>query len=117
MWRGLGLARAGPRLWPVAIAVPVAVAAISYLVAWRLGIVKSITVLGVSVIFLIITVSVTTVVVLREELGWRGYLLPRFQQLTTRPGWAILPAAAYAAKARLTKRLGVTVNGSSPSPT
>jgi membrane protease YdiL (CAAX protease family) len=97
IWTGLGLNRAGVRLWPVAVAVPLAVAATCYLTAWQLGFVKPAAALGVSVISLIINLSVTTVLMLGEELGWRGYLLPRIQQLTSRPGGAILTATAHGA--------------------
>ena len=93
VWNGLGLDRAGVRLWPVAVAVPVAIAATSYVIAWGLGMAKPI---GVGVVSLIINVSMATVLVLGEELGWRGYLLPRIQQLTSRPGGAVLTAIAHA---------------------
>jgi hypothetical protein len=45
VWEQLGVARAGIRLWPIAVAVPVAVAATSYLIAWRLALVKPVAVL------------------------------------------------------------------------
>ena len=71
VWTGLGVfqIQSGGRLWPVAIAIPMAVAASSYLVAWRLGMVKPIAVLGISVILLIITASVTAVVVMGRLFG------------------------------------------------
>jgi len=97
IWIGLGLNRAGARLWPVAAAVPLGVAAAGYGIAWGLGLVERLTVAGISAVSLLINVAVTTVLVLGEELGWRGYLLPRIQQLTSRPGGAILTAIAHAA--------------------
>jgi membrane protease YdiL (CAAX protease family) len=97
VWTGLGLTRVGVRLWPVAVAVPIAVAATSYLVISRLGMGKPIALSDLSGFSLLINVSVATVLVLGEELGWRGYLLPRVQQLTTRPAGAILTAVAHAA--------------------
>jgi uncharacterized protein len=97
IWSGLGLNRAGLRLWPIAIAVPVAVAATTYAIARALALMKPAAVLGVSAVAVFINVSVTTVLVLGEELGWRGYLLPRIQQLTSRPRGAILTAIIHAA--------------------
>ncbi len=97
VWTGLGLTRVGVRLWPVAVAVPIAVAATSYLVISRLGMGNPIALSDLSGFSILINVSVATVLVLGEELGWRGYLLPRVQQLTTRPAGAILTAVAHAA--------------------
>jgi membrane protease YdiL (CAAX protease family) len=46
---------------------------------------------------LIIVAAIAAVVMLGEEVGWRGFLLPRMQQLTTPRRAAILTAAAHAA--------------------
>jgi len=97
VWTGLGLSRAGLRLWPAAVAVPVIVSAIGYAVSSGLGLVQPPTVAGVDVVSMLISVCVATVLVLGEELAWRGFLLPRIQQLTTRSAGAILTAVAHAA--------------------
>ena len=97
VWRGLGLNRAGFRLWPAAIAVPAVAAAVGYAVASGLGLMQAFSVIRSSLPTLIIVAAIATVVVLGEEVGWRGFLLPRMQQLTTPRNAAILTAAAHAA--------------------
>ena len=76
VWRGLGLNRAGFRLWPAAIAVPAVAAAVGYAVASGLGLMQAFSVIRSSLPTLIIVAGITTVVVLGEEVGWRGFLLP-----------------------------------------
>ena len=95
-WRGLGLNRAGFRLWPAAIAVPAFTSAISYAVASRLGLMQEFSAIRSSLPTLIISAAIATVVVLGEEVGWRGFLLPRIQQLTVPRNAAILTGAAHA---------------------
>ena len=85
-WASLGLHRLGIRGWPLAILVPVAVVGVAYACVWATGIATYndpgldasgwAVGLGQSIagnlVFATLTFS------LAEELGWRGYLLPRF---------------------------------------
>ena len=50
IWKGLGLNRAGVRLWPVAVAVPLAVAAAGYGIARGLGLVERLAIPGASAV-------------------------------------------------------------------
>ena len=97
VWRGLGLNRAGFRLWPAAIAVPAAASAICYTVASGLGLMQELSAIRSSLPTLIVSAAIATVVVLGEEVGWRGFLLPRIQRLTVPWNAAILTGAAHAA--------------------
>jgi uncharacterized protein len=85
-WASLGLHRSGIRGWPIAILVPVAVVGIAYTFVWATGIAMyhdpGLDAWGWTIglgqgiagnlVFATLTFS------LAEEIGWRGYLLPRF---------------------------------------
>jgi uncharacterized protein len=85
-WASLGLHRTGLTGWPLAILVPVAVVGVAYAFVWAAGIAAykdpgldaSGWVSGLAqgiagnIVFATLTFS------LAEEIGWRGYLLPRF---------------------------------------
>jgi membrane protease YdiL (CAAX protease family) len=94
LWRGIGLGRAGFKAWPAAIAVPFVLCAGAYGTALAIGAGR----LGVDladatpswVINLIVTLVTGTVIFLGEEIGWRGFLLPRFQQLTSKRRAAVV---------------------------
>jgi len=90
LWGSLGLKRSGRNLWPFAVLVPMLLAGSAYGAALVLGVADlrspDITAGGAAVwtVNLLATVVFMTVLFLGEELGWRAYLLPRIQQLTSR---------------------------------
>jgi membrane protease YdiL (CAAX protease family) len=84
-WADLGLHRFGLKSWPIAILVPTVVVGLAYTVAWAAGVAAyndpgldaigwpaglAQGILG-NVVIATLTFSIA------EEIGWRGYLLPR----------------------------------------
>jgi membrane protease YdiL (CAAX protease family) len=89
LWRTFGLRHLGLRSWPVAIAIPVLVVLIlPWGIATMLGF-ASFTGFEPSVPSWLLNtifteIAIITFLALGEEIGWRGYLLPRVQQLLPR---------------------------------
>ncbi|HEY4631951.1 MAG TPA: type II CAAX endopeptidase family protein [Blastococcus sp.] len=101
LWRGIGLGRAGFRAWPAAIVLPMLLCAGAYGTALvigagrlHLGEFSGAAVPDWTANF-VVSLLIGTVIILGEEIGWRGYLLPRFQQVTTRRRAAVATGFAH----------------------
>jgi len=96
IWRGLGLGRSGLRYWPVAIGIPTLAAALCYAVAFGLGAAQPLSQVQLGIVGVLINLAVTVVFVLTEEVGWRGFLLPRVQRLTSPRNAAVATGFGHA---------------------
>jgi membrane protease YdiL (CAAX protease family) len=98
LWRSIGLGRGrGPlSAWLVALGIPVVLATLAYGAALALGVAKlgPVTINAASVgewaINLIAALVFGTLIFVFEEIGWRGFLLPRFQQLISKRRAAVV---------------------------
>jgi membrane protease YdiL (CAAX protease family) len=92
-WQSLGLHRAGFRGWGLALLLPLVVLGLSYSLVWGLGLARLVipdTIEGTPVNFvfplllLAFIAKKTITSSLGEELGWRGYFLPRLAAIGAR---------------------------------
>jgi len=98
VWAGLGLRRAGLRFWPAALLVPAAAALFAFGTASALGLVdRGDAPWSTPLVSALTGSTLGALLVLPEELGWRGFLLPRLQQLTSARTGALLTGLAHAA--------------------
>ena len=96
LWGSFGLNRSGKQTWVFALVVPMLMAASAYGVALVMDVAQlrefEITAAGFGSwsLNLVATLAFMSVLFLAEEIGWRGYMLPRVQQLTSRRRAAVL---------------------------
>jgi len=100
-WAGVGLRLPTLRGLLFAIALPAAVASASFAIALALGVVSLRGVVngdpGPVVVNVAVAVAVFSVVFLGEEIGWRGYLLPRLATVMSGRRAALATGAVHAA--------------------
>jgi membrane protease YdiL (CAAX protease family) len=96
LWRGIGLGSSGVRSWLPALFLPLLLCGAAYGTALLLGagelrdINLTPSAVGGWAANAAVGLVVMTVVIMGEEIGWRGFLLPRVQQLTTRRKAAVV---------------------------
>ncbi len=96
LWAGLGLRRLGTRSWLPALLLPFLLCGAAYGTAVLIGAGEltgvDITAAAVPdwILNLVVSLAIMTVVILGEEIGWRGFLLPRMQELTDRRRAAVI---------------------------
>ena len=83
LWRSFRLRRAGLRSWGWALGVPILLCGAAFGAALLVGAGH------------LQTIPFMMVLLMGEEIGWRGFLLPRVQQLTTRRRAAVLTGFAH----------------------
>jgi uncharacterized protein len=99
VWAGVGFNPRRGRGLLIAVVGPAVVIAVSFSVAAAFGVVRFPTPgpgFGSAVLSLAITTMIFTVVLLGEEIGWRGYLLFRLGELTSGRRAAVLTGAFHA---------------------
>ena len=101
LWRGLGLNSLGLRSWLPALFLPFLLCGAAYGTALAIGAgrladlhITSAGALDWS-LNLVVGLVLMTVVILGEEIGWRGFLLPRVQELTDKRRAAVLTGFAH----------------------
>lgn len=84
-WSELGLRRIGWRVLPLTFGGPLLILAISYGIVWATGVAQVQLPGGFSVLLLnaAMNFGVALIFCLGEEIGWRGYLLPKLMSFGT----------------------------------
>jgi uncharacterized protein len=75
-WTALGAGRLGTRFWPVAVALPLALLAVSEATVRLAGLATGHLPSGSDALIQLANLPIMLVIVFFEEIGWRGYLGP-----------------------------------------
>ena len=97
LWRSTGVGRSGARTWGSAFGLPLLLCGGAFAVALLVGAghVRPLHITGVSVLDFMINFAATLLVIMCEELGWRGFMLPRVQELTDKRRAALITGFAH----------------------
>jgi membrane protease YdiL (CAAX protease family) len=96
LWAGLGLRRLGVKTWLPALLLPFLLCGAAYGTALVIGAGElgdvDITAAGALdwTLNLLVGLVVVTVIIMGEEIGWRGFVLPRVQELTDKRRAAVV---------------------------
>jgi uncharacterized protein len=86
-WRSLGLHRAGLRWWSFALVAPLIVMTVVYGIVWSIGVGNPAMPEGFTPVSLLlemlVSLVISTLFAIGEEIGFRGYLLPQLVHLGT----------------------------------
>lgn len=86
-WRTLGLHRSGFRTWGFALVAPLVAVGAAYVISWIAGVASPAMPGGFTpftfLLELVASLVISTAFSLGEEIGFRGYLLPRLTHLGT----------------------------------
>lgn len=96
LWRGIGIGRAGVSTWGSALVVPLLICGGAFGAALLVGAghLRPLHITGFTAsnfaLNTVINFAVMMVVLMGEEIGWRGFMLPRIQQLTSKRRAAVV---------------------------
>jgi membrane protease YdiL (CAAX protease family) len=100
IWRGVGFRPAGRSSWPAAVAFPLFFLLVAYGAALLLRVADlrhfSPSGLAGAVPDAVVVLLVGPVFTLGEEIGWRGFLLPRLQSVSSAPRAALVTGFLHA---------------------
>jgi|EndMetStandDraft_8_1072994.scaffolds.fasta_scaffold129775_2 CAAX protease family protein len=96
LWRGIGLNRAGVRTWPSALGIPLLLCGGAFGTALLTGAgqLRPLHVTGFTAgsfaVNTLLNFTLMMVILVGEEIGWRGFMLPRVQMLTSKRRAAVV---------------------------